>query len=233
MRQLLWYFKSVPTFASKSTTQNMKIYQLGLFLSLLTLSSCTFIVGEGPLVEREFELQAFDGFELDGSFDVVVSQKPTQQVTVTALDGSGNINLGTFVNLYDLKLQLDGSGDIQTVEESVLEVANDLDVIVDGSGDVKVTVKAQQLDVELEGSGDVDISGTSDHLNATLNGSGDIACYQLEATTANVLLDGSGNINVFATRKLKANLSGSGDIRYKGEPQVEASIDGSGSVRSK
>ena len=42
----------------------------------------------------------------------------------------------------------------------------------------------------------------------------------------------SGNIDIYASKKLKATLNGSGDIRYRGNPKVEASIDGAGSIEA-
>lgn len=244
---------------------------------VLSLASCSFTTGEGPVVEKEMRVASFDRVEVEGSFDVVVNQETTQSILAVgqeniigklqldvvdntlfvslepgnylnydlevrifvptvksvSLNGSGNIELGTFVKLNGLELKLEGSGDIETTDKSVLEVIGDVDVELDGSGDVDVKLKANNVRVNLDGSGDVDLVGTAQRLEAKLDGSGDIDCMKLEAAEANVELDGSGNIDVHAKRKLKADLNGSGDIRYKGEPKVEVSIDGSGSITAK
>lgn len=147
--------------------------------------------------------------------------------------GSGDIKLGTFVNLHDLRIELDGSGDIETTDESVLGSTHEINIEVEGSGDVDLKLKADKLKAVLDGSGDIELEGFAKRFEAELDGSGDIKAYKLESINCTANLDGSGSVRVYATKNLTANLSGSGDINYKGEPKVEASIDGSGTISAK
>ena len=147
--------------------------------------------------------------------------------------GSGDIRIGTFAGLDDVRFELDGSGDIVTNEESVIESTSSMEVALDGSGDIKLKVKAKKLSANSEGSGDMEFEGITESLIAELDGSGDIKAYDLEAFEADAILDGSGSIKLFVTKKLKASLDGSGDISYKGEPKVEATIDGAGTIEQK
>ena len=151
-------------------------------------------------------------------------------LNAVVLSGSGDIRLGTFVDLDDVKIELEGSGDIETVEESVIESISTLEVVLDGSGDIDLKCKAEDLKTELEGSGDIDLEGVAENHYIELDGSGDIDAYDLEAINAEANLDGSGSIRLYASKNLNANLDGSGDITYKGEPKVEASLDGSGNI---
>ena len=48
--------------------------------------------------------------------------------------GSGDIQLGTFVGLSSVNLEIDGSGDIETKEESVLEVNDKASVKLEAVG---------------------------------------------------------------------------------------------------
>lgn len=245
-----------------------------VFAFLLVTSSCTYTTGEGPLVEKEFAKDAFRDVELDGSFNVNITQGAQQNVVVNGqeniieklkmdvldgvlylslepgnymnyelevdltmprlqtvvLSGSGDIKLGTFVGLDELKISLDGSGDIES--EGVLEVNGSATIDLEGSGDIDLSLKAEKVMVDLDGSGDVDLNGTSSTLKAMLDGSGDIKTYKLQSLRAEVELEGSGNIKVYASKSLKASLKGSGDIRYRGEPTVEAKIDGSGTIEA-
>lgn len=146
------------------------------------------------------------------------------------LSGSGDIVLGTFVGLNDLKVELDGSGDIET--DGVLEITGKTEIELDGSGDIDLKMKATDVVADLDGSGDIDLSGTATWLKATLDGSGDIKSYKLEALNCEATLEGSGDIKVHASKNLEATLEGSGNIRYRGEPSVEAKIDGSGSIEA-
>ena len=149
-------------------------------------------------------------------------------IELASLSGSGDIKLGTFVGLNELKISLDGSGDIKS--DGVLEVKGVTKIEVDGSGDVDLSIKAEKVFAELEGSGDINLSGTTSILNLSLDGSGDIKTYKLEALRAEVELNGSGDVKVYASKTLIATLDGAGDIRYRGEPSLEAKIDGSGTI---
>ncbi len=250
--------------------KNMIILTTSLLFSLLT--ACNIITGEGPIVEKTIELDAFTGVEMDGSFDLVLDQGVQQKVVVAgnqnildrlklevldnrlyislepgnymnfelevrvtlptvdhvSLSGSGDVRMGTFVGLNDLRVVLDGSGDI--VSEGAIEVLGATDIEMDGSGDIKLGVRSKSITIVMDGSGDVELTGSTTELVASLDGSGDIKAHKLESLDAQVKLDGSGSIEVHASKHLKAELSGSGDISYRGEPKVEASIDGSGTV---
>ena len=243
-------------------------------LMLFSLASCTYTIGEGPVVEKGFAKEPFRGVELDGSFDVSITQGVQQNVVVlgneniidklkmdvlngilyislepgnylnydlevrltvpnidyVSLSGSGDIKLGTFVGIEKLTVKLDGSGDIDS--EGVLEVLSATEIELDGSGDIDLKLKSNSVVASLDGSGDIDLEGTTSTLEVRLDGSGDIKAFKMESLETEAYLEGSGNVNVYASKILKATLDGSGDIRYKGEPKVEASIEGSGSIKA-
>ena len=195
-------------------------------------------VGQENIIEK-LKLNVVDGIlyislepgtYLNYDLEVRVAIPDLEKATLL---GSGDIRLGTFAGLDNLVIELDGSGDINTNDESVIESTNKMEIVLDGSGDIDVKIKASDLKTELEGSGDIDLEGVAKTHTVELDGSGDIHAYDLETLNTEATLDGSGSIRIFANKKLKATLDGSGDITYKGEPSVEASIDGSGTVSAK
>ncbi len=247
---------------------------LNLGLLAFALSACTYTTGDGPVVEKGFAKDPFQGVSLDGSFNVNIKQGALQNVvasgneniidklrmdvmdgvlyislepgsyfnydltvnlTMTSLnsvelDGSGDIVIGTFVGIKSLKVRLDGSGDIDS--EGVLEVLSNAEINLDGSGDIDLKLKAKEVTALLQGSGDIDLAGTTSKLSVELEGSGDITAFKLESLNCEAVLDGSGDIRVYASENLDAQLDGSGSIRYKGEPKVNAEIDGAGTVEA-
>ena len=126
------------------------------------------------------------------------------ELSVVALEGSGDASLGAF-QADELSLALGGSGDV-TAEG--LEVEK-LEVALGGSGDITVTGQTDTLDLGVAGSGDVDASG-------------------LSANSADVGLTGSGDISVCVSQTLEIGLVGSGDVTYYGAAQPEVSALGSG-----
>lgn len=151
-------------------------------------------------------------------------------IDYVSLSGSGDIEIGTFVGIKKLTVKLDGSGDIDS--EGVLEILSEAELELDGSGDINLKLKANSVVASLDGSGDIDLEGASSTLEVRLDGSGGIKAFKLESLETKAYLEGSGNIDIYASKKLKATLDGSGDIRYKGEPKVEASIEGSGTIQA-
>ncbi|MDP6908661.1 MAG: head GIN domain-containing protein [Flavobacteriales bacterium] len=161
--------------------------------------------------------------------------KLTVKITVPTIEGmnlsgSGDISIGTFVELEKLEVELDGSGDIRT--EGAMEVLNNVEIDLDGSGDIKLKLKAVKVEADLDGSGIIILEGKTDKLEVSLDGSGDINTYDLKASKSEASIGGSGDIRVYASDKLDASISGSGDIRYKGNPEVESEVDGSGTVKA-
>jgi hypothetical protein len=181
---------------------------------------------EGGVLQLRLEPGSYLNYDLEVRITV-------PDIESAALLGSRDIRIGTFVGLDDLRIELDGSGDIVTNEESVLESTTTMNMVLDGSGDIDLKVKAAELNAALQGSGDIDFIGVAETLKAELDGSGDIRAYDLKMVDAEAVLDGSGSIRLFVTDHLRANLDGSGDITYRGAPVVEQTLDGSGTISPK
>lgn len=251
-----------------------KFHPLSLLAFLFVVSSCTFISGQGQIIDKQIDVGQFSSIEVHGSFEVELNQAAVQNVVAhgheniieklnaevsdnvlhlslesgnymdyelaikvdvptienIVLSGSGDINIGTFVGLENVKIDLDGSGDIRS--KGPMEVAHQATISLEGSGDIDLKLKAQNTIADLDGSGNIDLEGKTADLTVSLDGSGDIKTYKLMALNCKASIGGSGDVKVFASEKLDASIDGSGDIRYKGDPKVKADIDGSGSIEA-
>ena len=105
-------------------------------------------------------------------------------------------------------------------------------VELSGSGYVTLaSLKQPELQVELNGSGDVIADGVVSSVSLTLNGSGDIDSRRLQARKAPIKLHGSGDIRALATGEAKVRLHGSGDVTVAGNPPSrDAKVSGSGDI---
>ncbi len=90
---------------------------------------------------------------------------------------------------------------------------------------------AVSLDVILSGSGNIDLVGSLENQDVTISGSGDYEGADLESLIAEVLISGSGSVNVRVEDQLDVLISGSGNVRYYGSPELDQSVTGSGSIR--
>jgi hypothetical protein len=144
--------------------------------------------------------------------------------------GSGDISMaGGTLTGSSFDVRTGGSGDISLSLE-----ADDVSLSVNGSGDMDIAVKAAALDVESRGSGDIGLSGTAQRMGVSISGSGDLEAAGLETQDADVNVSGSGDASVTVTGSLTGSVSGSGDLEYSGNPAgVDVSDNGSGSVRKR
>ena len=105
-----------------------------------------------------------------------------------------------------------------------------LRVIQNITGDIKLNVAAKDINCSIGGSGEIHLEGSGDGLAISIGGSGDIEAYDLSVRKCEISSAGSGDINVNVSEKLDVSMVGSGDVSYKGDPKISKSIVGSGDV---
>lgn len=126
------------------------------------------------------------------------------------------------------KISLNGSGEVKGTQTLK---SNEIKLQINGSGDMYIDVSANEVKAAINGSGDITVTGKTDIFEATVTGSGDIEGYGLVANTCNAKVIGSGDIECNAKQKLNAKIIGSGDIQInKSVVTIEKKIIGSGDV---
>jgi hypothetical protein len=147
-------------------------------------------------------------------------------------------------------LNVGGSGDL--IGETKI-VADDIDLNVSGSGNMKVEVEASgDMESDVSGSGNIELRGSCKNFNSDVSGSGRVTLALKATGDADFGVSGSGKIEASGeASKVKAHISGSGkvlaadletnscEVRITGSGDVEinvkneldANITGSGSVR--
>lgn len=237
------------------------IILLGLFILGTTnmnaqwWSSNKKINGNGNMVTDTRSTSNYDGIALVGSLDVqiipgsegkikVEAESNLQEYILTEVkDGTLKISVEKDVSISPSRnmtilvtvpvetistLYVTGSGDVKN--KGVLK-ANEFKVGVTGSGDIALSVEAKDLSGSITGSGDIKLNGKAQDFSTKVTGSGDFMAYDLKAENVEAVVSGSGDIQVTASKTLKARVSGSGDISYKGNPEKEDfKISGSGDI---
>lgn len=230
-----------------------------LFAFILLLStfgsftSCNLncVEGSGPIITKTLAIGNFSELELNSSIPVFISQGGEQQVTVKGnenliellnkkLSGktweiefekcvSSTENFEVHITVTDLnRVELNGSGSITGRSPIKGEI---LELVLDGSGDLKMELQVKELETELNGSGDLQLSGSTKTHEISLDGSGDIHAENLKSDDVKIDLNGSGDVWVFSSYKLDIKVNGSGDVYYKGNVKsISSDIDGSGNL---
>jgi hypothetical protein len=205
----------------------------GRLVFCLVLGAChwTGLRGSGRRAEEARPLTAFTRIDLKGSTNVTVTAGQAFKVVVS---GDDNIvpHIRTRVAGDTLVVDMDDGNywnkapDQVTVSMPILE-----GVAITGSGDVDArNVSAGKFAARITGSGDLKVSGKANELEAHVTGSGDMSLFDLAIRRAEVDVAGSGNVQVSPSELLEATVAGSGDIRYRGSPRTSVHVSGSGSV---
>jgi len=232
-----------------------KSFFTGLTLAALGLSACDddVIRGRGDVITDFRVVSTFDAVEVNGDFEVYLTQGPGQQVRLegqenvldaitTRIDGRElEIKFKPFVNVRNHKtirvyitnptltgLELAGSS---RAEGQTPWTVDNLNLKVSGSGSLSLEMReANEVESRISGSGSMNLRGDAEDFESEISGSGNVRAFDLVTQRADTKISGSGNCELTVTQSLNARISGSGNVRYKGDPTVNVSVSGSGKV---
>ena len=235
----------------------MKNLFILLAISILIMPSCRYrnrhhVSGDGPTHTETRNLTGFTGVESRGSIDLEVSQGDylvrveadqnlLQYIETVVENGrlvvqfKDGISIGDYhtAKLYVRSpefsvIEARGSGNIKG--NGSISNKNKMDVTVDGSGEMELSVDCPTIITHTNGSGDINLRGETRNLEAGVGGSGNVLLSDLKAENVKVSIHGSGNVEVYASEMLDATISGSGNVSYKGSPKITTTVHGSGEV---
>ncbi|MEO0332345.1 MAG: head GIN domain-containing protein [Bacteroidota bacterium] len=208
--------------------------------------------GSGNVITEGRILDSFSRIEVEGAANIFISQGSDQTIEIEADDNivpiittkvrgdeleisssqgyRSNNPVNVYVTIPEIEgIRIDGSGDV--FGETSLG-GNELELEIEGSGDMDLEVFYTQLSVESSGSGDFQMFGEVDDQNIRISGSGNYQARDLDSKNCDIRITGSGDAAVAASEFLKAEIRGSGNIRYYGSPEVDSSVSGSGNIIS-
>lgn len=207
--------------------------------------------GSGNVVSQERNTGDFTGIKLTCSADLYITQG-NSSVTVKADDNiqeliATNVDndvleisvkgkgfrsakkLEVHISVPSLeKIKNSGSGDIKFVN---VFSANELNIYINGSGDLTANFDVKSLELKVSGSGDVELSGVKGNLKDTNLGSGDLDAERLKLEDCYIKNSGSGDIELEGkTNNLTVGQAGSGDLDAYNFTSVNAYVTNSGSA---
>lgn len=207
--------------------------------------------GEGNTIEKEISLEDISYLSVTSSVDVELIQGPQKVIAIgqaNIIDQlSKNVKAGHWTIDFEEKIcwntkfsvkvtlpklegvNINGAGDVRGVS---VFTGDELDVFINGSGDIELEVEMQKVDTRINGSGDVKLAGSASDHSVKINGSGDVSTLNMETMNSSVSIHGSGDVWVHAEKNLAVSVEGSGDVHYKGTPEVSSKIQGSGEVHN-
>lgn len=185
-------------------------------------------ISQGPV--REVKIVASDNL-----FDYIETDVKGSKLSLDVQGGrcideeDGEVKI-YITNPNYTDIELSGSGEIKN--QTPLNL-NDLDVDVNGSGDIDLNnVDLDDYEIRISGSGEVNISGSNaDNGVIEVSGSGDVDVSNLITDDVSIDISGSGNVFVDVVSSLEVDITGSGDVKYSGNPSMNTNVSGSGSIK--
>ena len=123
-----------------------------------------------------------------------------------------------------------GSGNMQLSGLSQAEAQ----ISIKGSGDIQADGKVDHLTLLVAGSGDLTAGGATDALELDVRGSGDAKLDGLAVKSADVIIEGSGNVAIAPRDAAHVSIigNGSGDIKAEGSTDdLRVAMHGSGDAK--
>ena len=159
---------------------------------------------------------------------VYITMKEVEGIGVS---GSGDVIGETKIIANDLDLNVSGSGNLKIEAEASGDIEGD----VSGSGDLILKGKCKSFDSDVSGSGKVVLTlNIAEQADLGISGSGKI---EASGTAASVRTSISGSGKVMAanleTNRCEIRISGSGDVEINVKSEIDATISGSGTVSYK
>jgi Putative auto-transporter adhesin, head GIN domain len=206
--------------------------RLAPLIAVVALAGC----GGGERITETRDVAPFSRIAVSESVDVTVVPGEGRQVRVYAgenvidrvLTASSGGVLDIDIRDRGIVIGADPLGDVEVeVQASALD-----GVEIEGAGDVVLEgLDAQELELEVQGSGDIDASGTVDRLTATIEGAGNANLLGLRARTARVVVEGAGDAELNVSEELDVSVEGAADVSYRGDPRVRSDVSGAGEIR--
>ncbi len=211
---------------------------LALAIALAAPASAGFfgqgVKGNGDLTTKTYDLDTCDAILLRCGLDVTVKFGDTQQVALTMDEN--------LVELFEIEarggtLVIDAEKNPRPHKKAHLEVTlNSMKRLkISGAGDIEVIdYDGAELELLIDGAGDLEVDGRAERLEIVLNGAGDIDARRLEVRDAEVTVNGAGDVSVYASSSADITINGVGDVDVYGKPEHFArSIQGIGDIDKK
>ena len=180
-------------------------------LSLL-LTGCDIslqgIRGSGIKMSETREIDEFDRIHVDGmgTVNVEFGDKPSLQVT-------GDDNLLEFVETQVVEgvLKISLRENINPVTKLTFDVvATKLEAAeIDGAAKLFIrSAKLDDLQLIVDGAGEITADGTTESLDIEVSGAASIDTNELLAKSVKISISGAANANIYASETLDATISG-------------------------
>ncbi|MDX2188799.1 MAG: head GIN domain-containing protein [Bacteroidota bacterium] len=234
------------------------------FLIVLSLSLVSFntsfsqkIKPSGKITFENRPVQEFEDIDLDGMFNVFLSQSDTASVRV---ETDENLQQLIVVESKDAKLKVYDKDESKKYKHIVMNVyikapdiqklkvdlfeskltctgvlkVTDFELNNVSSGLVYLNINATEFKANFNAFGDMILEGNAETAKFVCSGSGNVNGKKFTAGLFDIDYSGSGNVEVAEIKEISLKSTGNGDIFYKGQPEIrKMEVTGLGRVKKR
>lgn len=209
------------------------------------------VEGNGTIKSEVRILEPFNRIEINGAFNVYLSQNNKTGLRVVAdenlleIIGSKVVNgrlivkikeniksytkMELYISFKEL-INLEANGAIRLKAKKQLKFDN-FRLEINGASAADLNISANKIIINNAGASSTTLRGSSKYLDIDISGAGSANTIDLKANYVTIELSGVGKGNVYATDKLNVSISGIGSVKYKGDPSITSNISLLGSLK--
>jgi molybdopterin-binding protein len=224
-----------------------------LLTSCVTSQSWVPVKGSGESRDKSYSVSDFQGIEVSGGFDVLLTQGNSEGLILTAQENlfdhitveveQGILKIYTENNIMATrplkamityksieKLRVSGGGDVSfETPANVPELGVDLS----GGGDIRALINTGRLECHISGGGDASLDGEIKSYNLDLSGGGDVTSV-IKAGVISCSISGGGDITIRNGEKaaeVTIDINGGGDLEAEIQAdRMKCSVSGGGNA---
>lgn len=220
---------------------------------IFLLSACFFTAhlsfaqrfkGSGNITEKTYPVSSFDEMEIDGVFDIHLTQGDKESVRLSIDDNllpyvqvsndggklivkwekarnesDNNVHSNLYITLKDLtRLELHTVGKLQTTN-TLRTKSLEMDLHHVGNSDMELD--CGQLEINYSGVGNITLSGRAKTADIRCNGVGSLKAFGLAVDVLDLDNNGVVSVEVYAEKEISIESSGVGSVRYRGNATVK------------
>jgi hypothetical protein len=201
------------------------------------------VEGNGKLVTSEREAGSFNRIDLQGVFNVILSQGEKEALKVEAEENvlplvetsvEGNTlkvkmkentsirkmkKINIYITFVDLSaISSEGVGMLKAAQHLKFR---ELLFSSKGVGATQLDLEADKLNIRSEIVGAMFLKGKVTEASIEHKGVGAIEAFDLQAEKMTLVSEGVGSAEISASKELNVRSAGLGGVKYKGDPQIK------------
>jgi hypothetical protein len=187
--------------------------------------------GHGTIMLEQGEKESLEVEASENLMEYILTEVRGDELIISYKNipsGLRSFSVKYYITVKELEnIDILGSGKV----DSSTITSSEIELLIDGSGNMSMSLDTKKLLATIKGSGKYELSGSAEQQEINISGSGKFFGSELVGNEGEVDIDGSGKVEINTKEKLDVIIGGSGSVYYLGDPTMSTvDISGSGKI---